>query len=106
MILRTHTLEATSGAIDWTFFEYSDLLLERIVLNFDAAPTTEENILVTIKSASGASYDQTVSESDPVGETSFLIDLAQPMVPGDSVNVTYANTDENEIAGIAYLRLY
>jgi hypothetical protein len=105
MQVLTQILEATSASVDWTFRVADNCVLDRIALNFDAAPTTAEDATVKVNSVSGAAYSQVLSESDPATKTTLLFDLDKTLVIGDTVNVAYTNTDANEITGIAYFKI-
>ena len=107
MIIRTKTLSETSDAVEWTFSEADDCICERVVLKFDAAPTTSENITITVDSADGVSYDHVVSTHDPSSEseTTVVVTLGTHLADGDQITVEYTNTDGNEITGIAYLSI-
>lgn len=98
---RVHTQAATSTAVAWTFYESDDFDVLRITLKFDAAPTTSENITVTLDSAQGAAYDTVLRTEDPVGVTSVSFEDIKGLANGDKIVVAYANTDTNSITGTA-----
>ena len=71
--------------------------LVSVSLKYSAAPTTSENLTVTLNTNAGAAYDTVLYTVDPsVGAITSL--LWQPDEPlylegGDAVDVAYTNTD-------------
>ena len=77
-----------------------------------AAPTTSENIVVTLDSAQGAGYDVTLRTIDPStfggGFHKWIWNAAEDLgdlvlAPGDHIKVTYANTDDLAIGVVLTL---
>jgi len=97
----THVQAATSVALAWTFFVADDFDVKSLRIEFDAAPTTSENIVVSLDSGQGAGYDVPLRTFDPIGITSYVVENLKGFNNGDKVLVSYANTDLNAITGTA-----
>ena len=75
-----------------------------VSVNLNIAPTTSEDLTITINSISGSAYDILVYSLDlAAGSTTDL--LWQPdedlyLVGGDSLDVDYTNTDGNTFGSI------
>jgi hypothetical protein len=102
---KTHTQVSTSVALAWTFFEADDFDIKRIAIFFGVAPTTSENITVTLDSGQGAAYDTVLRTVDPAGSTSVVFEDIDGLNAGDKVIVAYANTDTRAITGTAVVEL-
>lgn len=65
--------------------------------NFNAAPTTSENFTIELDANAGAIFDLLLYTLDPsAGATSDILwqpDIDLIYEPGDSIDVTFANTD-------------
>ena len=94
-------LAATSSAVSWTITPAEDCVIERIALLFDSAPTTAENITITLDSAGGTAYDVVLRSVDPSidGATSVVFEDIRGISKNDSLIVAYTNTDGNSITG-------
>jgi hypothetical protein len=103
MTYRNYTQEATSDALAWTLSEADSFNVVRIDIMFDAAPTTPENMTVTVDSVSGAAYDRVVQTIDPAGLTVVKLNPIVGLVVGDKIVVEYTNTDGRTITGSATL---
>lgn len=97
--------EPVIGALSWEIDAHGGSDLKRICLKFDAAPTTAENITITIKPAAGTVYDTVRETVDPIGKTNVIFEDIEGLVDGDKILVTYANTDDNTISGVANYEL-
>lgn len=78
----------------------SSRMLKALTIHWDAAPTTSENIVITLDSSLGAQYDTVIYMLDPSADSTtdvLLTDINMPIYPGDAVRVTFANTDANTI---------
>ena len=53
---RTHTQASTSVAVDWDIFEGDDFDIDTITIAFDSAPTTVEDLTVTLDAAAGSGF--------------------------------------------------
>ena len=73
-----------------------------VTLRFSAAPTTSENLTISLDSVNGPAYDTVFYTVDPsaasVSHIVWYPDGFEWIVgPGDVVAVSYANTDNNTI---------
>lgn len=105
MNYRQQKYESATGALSWEIDTRDDSNLKRICLKFDAAPTTAENITITIKPAAGTAYDTVRKIEDPIGKINVIFEDIEGLVNGDKILVTYANTDDNTISGVANYEL-
>jgi hypothetical protein len=107
MFRRTHTLSATTSAISWSVYEADDFSVKILTLNFDSAPTTSENITLSIDSANGSSYDTVIRIIDPSITSSVDITFEDLNLfsSGDKLLVSYTNTDGNSITGTAVVEI-
>jgi len=73
--------------------------LMTVSLNMDAAPTTSENLTITLDANAGAEYDVLMYSVDlSFASTTDVVwwpDDVLHLEPGDAVTVAYANTDKN-----------
>jgi len=71
--------------------------LSHVTLNLDAAPTTSENMTITLDMNAGAEYDVLLYSVDlSVASTTDVVwwpDDELYLEPGDAVTVAYGNTD-------------
>jgi hypothetical protein len=71
--------------------------LVSVTCKFSAAPTTSENLTVTLDANAGAAYDVVIYTLNPStgSTTSVLYQPTYPLVfePGDKITVAFANTD-------------
>ena len=69
--------------------------IEKITISFDVAPTTSEEITVTLDANAGAAYDTVLRSFDPSSLASTSIEFSNlgRLVAGDQVVVAYTNTD-------------
>ena len=85
--------EATLGA--------SGGFLSVILIHFDEAPTTAENVTVSYMNKAGEAYTTELYKEDPSAKsTTDLVlqwDNGFVLDPGDSIKITYPNTDERTI---------
>jgi len=94
-----HTLEAAGGAIATTFAAHtSERTLVGILVHVDVAPTTSENLTVTLDAGAGAEHDVVIYAKDMVGVTDIAyLDLNMPLFVGDALAVAYANSDARTV---------
>lgn len=76
-----------------------------VAINFNAAPTTSENLTITLDDKLGAQYDVLLYTLDPSAAATTDI-LWQPdqelmVVTGDVVTVDFANSDAN-VFGVVF----
>jgi hypothetical protein len=68
-----------------------------VSVNFNLAPTTSENLTITLNDANGAAYDLLLYSLDvSAGATTDILwqpDEELMLVGGDAVDVAYAGTD-------------
>jgi hypothetical protein len=101
MAIRSQTLAATTGAIDWDIFEGDNFDVHRVDLVFVSAPSTAGVITVTKDSVHGSAFDAILQEVNPVGLKTVTIDPIPSMLFGDKVNITYSNPDGISVTGVA-----
>lgn len=91
----TVTNATGSGAISTSTTLSAAAKLKSITLLFNTAPTTSEDLTVTLNATDGAAYDAVLRTTDPsVGsKTSVVYDLDIPLENGDEIDVAYTNTD-------------
>lgn len=92
--------EATGAvAINTTTAVADNFKLESITVHFGAAPTTSEDLVVTLDAADGAAYDTVLARVDPsvdsLTDITFHggLDFPGHFESGDEIVVTYTNTD-------------
>lgn len=94
-----HVITAEGAAIDHTTDAYaSERRLSAILVHVSAAPTTSENLTVTLNSAEGAEHDAIIYTKDMSGVTDIAYTgINMPLVPGDKLAVTYTNSDDRTV---------
>ena len=83
-------LNYTSPALTWP------RLLKAITIHWTLAPTTNENIVVSLDSARSVRNDVVIYRLDPAEDSTtdvLLTDINLPTYPGDAIRVVYPNTD-------------
>jgi len=87
------TAIATSTSISGTY------RLVSVTVHFNAAPTTTEDLTVTLNANDGAAYDTVLYSVDPSASSAtdivFIPDGDIIFETGDELDVAYANTDTN-----------
>lgn len=72
----------------------------------DAAPTTSENIIVSLDSSAGSGYDHVLFTSNPSTgsdtDTTWGPEYNLVVGEGDKLSVTFANTDNNDVKVSVY----
>ena len=100
-----HKATATSGAIALVVDPAAAFKLVSLSLHFNTAPTTSENLTVTLDSGQGAAYDTVLYKRDPsVGSlTDLYVEFGDNFVfaSDDHLDVAYANTDARTYGIIA-----
>lgn len=104
MIRHTNHLDNGVIALTHTVVGSHYQQLVSVTLHFDVAPTTAENLTITLDSGEGPEYDTLLYTVDP-SVTAMTDLLWQPDEPlllrvGDAVDVAYANTDARVWGGI------
>lgn len=93
----TKTVATGVGAIATSAAISADARLAYVALHFSAAPTTSQNVTVTLNSVDGAAYDTVLDSVDP--SAGAVIDfLYEPegslfLFSGDAIDVSFTNTD-------------
>jgi hypothetical protein len=95
--LRVSGTGAAALSLSYTVPAGATFDLNSVTVKFSAAPTTAEDMTVTLDSAIGAAYDVVLYKVDP-SATSATSLVWQPDAPlylsgGDVVVVAYTNTD-------------
>ena len=95
--LRTAVATAVNGAIALSFAPGAVFRLVRVTVHFNIAPTTSENLTVTLNNLAGAAYDTVLRSVNPsvgaITNVSFEFDDQQVFKNGDQIDVAYTNTD-------------
>lgn len=91
------TVATGAGAIAASHAISSQSVIDHVSVHFDTAPTTSQNLTVTINATDGAAYDTVIFTVNPSLSSATDI-LYQPDGPvhlftGDSVDVAFTNTD-------------
>lgn len=98
-LLKVESGTATSGAIAVSLVVARVARVTSVTLNLDAAPTTSENLTITLNAVAGSAYDTLLySLNLSTGSTTDVVWMPdQPLwiQPGDAIDVAYANTDGN-----------
>lgn len=89
---------AETISLTTTFADSKLLYSVSAVWSAGVAPTTNENLVITLDSGQGAAYDTDLAIIDPAAESATDI-LWEPTTPlklsrTDQIKVTYANTDD------------
>jgi hypothetical protein len=97
------TVAKTSGtgavAMAVTYTATSAARLATVTVKFSAAPTTSENLTVTLDATAGAAYDVLLYSGDPSATSATSVVLSSThwgevwLVAGDKITVAYTNTD-------------
>ncbi|HQO99297.1 MAG TPA: hypothetical protein PL042_01625 [Caldisericia bacterium] len=93
----TVTNATGTGAISTTTSIAAAFRLNHVTIHFDSAPTTSEDLEITIDANDGSAYDTVIFNVDASasGESDICFVPDQPMMfeSGDEIKVTYTNTD-------------
>jgi len=87
-----------SGALSFTSSIAAEWRLESFTILFDSAPTTSEDLTLTIDATDGSAYDAVIFSSDPsVGSKTSLYWAVGGLnfEAGDEIKLSYTNTDAN-----------
>lgn len=96
-----YELEATTSAVSWSIGTDDAFDCHRITLKFSVAPTTAEDVTVTLDSPLGSAYDAVIRRVDPVGATVVSIEKIGGIPRQSRLVVAYTNTDSRTITGSA-----
>jgi len=95
--LRKDVATATTGAIALSATAIKATEFKHVSLKLSAAPTTSENLTITINANAGAAYDILLYSVDlSSGSTTTMVwypDEPLFLETGDSIDVAYTNTD-------------
>ena len=90
-----------TNAVDLEFEVPTAGIIAFVAIHFSAAPTTAENIHILFNSRHGTDYDTVLHQLDPSDDslTDFIWypDGALTLNRGDTLHVTYPNTDGNTL---------
>ena len=106
--MKVHRIYADGVAInDTTGALTGTTCLDALLVHVSAAPTTSEYFTVKVASAQSTAFDTVLYKLDlSAASTTDIVltgaDLGVPLVAGDALLTTYANTDKRRI-GITYL---
>jgi hypothetical protein len=93
------------GPVAHTFAVTMEMTLEELRLHVDTAPTTSGVFSVALNSVRGAEHDMDVYNLNlATGSTTdvWLSGLGLHLVPGDALDVAYANADARTI-GVQFI---
>ena len=106
--MKVHRIYADGVAInDTTGAMTGNVYLDAVYVHLNAAATTSENLTITLDSVGEVQHDVVLYKIDlsAASITDIVItpaDLGIPLLAGDALRTTYANTDGRRI-GITYL---
>ena len=89
-------------ALASSFYEKKKLLSVAINWTAGVAPTTSENLVITLNSSQGAAYDTIIFDQDMAALGGGVVDMILTsddfgdltMGPEDEIDCAYANTDD------------
>ena len=90
--------ETFSGAVDWTIFEADNFLIDHISMTVDNTVVSPDILKVKIVSSLGSDYDVTLRAVETAGYYDFLCKDFCRIFNGDKVNITFPNTDLNNVS--------
>ena len=100
-MIQKRTAQGT-GAISATFDPRSQggAALLAVLVSFNTAPSTSENMQVIYDSADGSDYDTVIVAEDPAAAPAVrnLVDKPLALARGDRIRVTYTNTDARTVS--------
>lgn len=96
-------VESEGNPIDTTFnpVTSNNMKLKALTVKVDVAPTTSENLVLTLRSGQGGTnldvvlYSLDLSLASTTDDVNTDINL--PLANGDTLQITYANTDQRVI---------
>ena len=95
--LRVSDTGSAAVSLSYTVPSGATFDLNSVTVKFSAAPTTSENLTITLDSALGAAYDVLLYSVDPSATSATSIvwqpDAPLYLAPGDVVTLAYTNTD-------------
>jgi len=106
--MKVHRIYADGVAInDTTGAMTGNVYLDAVLVHIDTAPTTSEYLAITLDSVAETQHDVVIYKIDlsSASTTDIVItqsDLNLPLLTGDALRTTYANTDKRRI-GVTYL---
>ena len=96
-----HYIETANLPISYQGPEHTgERLLRAITISWDTAPTTNEDLTVTLDSDLGPAFDIEIYTVDPAADSLtavLLTDINLPLFQGDAIDVDYANTDHRTV---------
>lgn len=99
-----------AAAISKSCAVLSDIRIIAVTIKFSAAPTTSENLTITLNSGTGAAYDVVLYSFDPsaLATTTHVWipdDQGISMVTGDSLDIAFTNTDTRTYGVVVYYEI-
>jgi hypothetical protein len=96
--VRDYTCAASTSAIDVDFEVPGspDFELLSVTVNYNAAPTTSENLVIKSVIGSVTSTEKTIDPTQ-YGYTSYVFDFNKSFQKGTVIGVDYTNTDGKSI---------
>lgn len=103
---RLHDSDTGAISISWTVPAGMRMVMEQITAHWDDVPATSEPIELVIDSVNGPAYDTVLLSMDPSadGVTDWVCTEPFRFDPGDTVIVTYTNTDANTVGVEVWLK--
>ena len=99
-LYRQQTMTATTGAVSWTIRFRDDADVKRVYLAFASAPSTSENVDITIDSQYGPSYDALIRSMDAQNCADITHENIDGIENGDALLIEYPNTDGISVTGV------
>lgn len=86
-----------TGAISTSYAPSAAFWLESVTTHFSSAPTTSQDLTVTLNANDAVEYDTVLSSEDPsaTSATDIFYGPESPILceSGDAIDVAYTNTD-------------
>jgi hypothetical protein len=108
----THRVCTSTGAVAMaSSCKINDITrVKQVTVKFSSAPTTSEPLTISLNSVSGSDFDVLLYTVDPsVAALTSIVWVpdggAMILLPGDSLDVAYTNTDTRTYGVIVYYEL-
>ena len=92
-----HRVRAVNLPVDFaTEPQTAQRMLEAVTVHWGSAPTTSEDLVVSLDSEAGSEYDAVIYRLDPSADATtdvLLTGIGLPVMVGDVLRVSYANSD-------------
>ena len=93
-------MAATTNPVSWTIRFHDDADVRRVYLKFASAPSTSENVDISIDSQHGAAYDILLRSLDAQNCADINYEDVNGIKNGDALLVEYPNTDGISVTGV------